>query len=942
MPKLVITTFIVLMSFAAAAQTAGFTFQSAGGGALCAPATVNFTNTSSGNPIGYVWEFGNGQSSNQVSPAINYTNPGTYNVKLIAVFNGFVVETTQSLTISPGISANLTADRNYICQPGPINFTASSTGNISVYSWDFGDGTGIVTTSTPTTAHSFSAFGTFTTTVTTNDVSGCTAKATYPVTVQKTPITGSVAPTTGCIPAVVNFSATANVPSGSSISSYTWDFGDGTVPTTTTVGTNIHSYTSVGSYGPSVSITTSEGCINSYGFGGVAYGIPPTNINAYSNKAVYCGSETPVFVAKALNANSYTWDFGDGTTQTISDTILSHKYLTLGTKVVTVTPYYNGCAGVGTSFNIDITGVIAGFDFSNTCANKTTFSYTDTSQGIINSYKWNFGDGGPGANTANAIHNFSMNGSFITTHIVSDSISGCSDTASVTIHTGSSTLTSPDTIICRNRNVRFYVVNDQTPTSATYTWDAVGVHIDNYPSREQPIQAPFFGVFNSNYVTINNGKQYCPDTAYLNHSVTVRGPELNFTGPATLCSGNLWNVVNNSKPHFPGDSVNLWYWNFYLSPKNDTIYQPAPVQYPYAGTFLIKLVAKDKNGCIDSVFQILRVDPSPFVQAIARKDSLCLGQSDSLIAYHSDSLLWTPAAAVPCADCDTILVSPTSSTQYIATARNSLGCTTSDTIDVRVFRPFTAQSIQPAAYICLNDTVTISASPPGQRIVWSPAAGLSSTSVYSPLASPTASTTYTATLTDSANCFSSSTSINVVVKSLPTVDAGPDRIVPYNSAFTLNPLYSSNINTYTWTPSANLNCSNCPNPAGTALQEEVYLVKVVSDSGCIATDSIKISIECKYANLLLPSAFTPNNDSRNDIFYPIARGIRTIKHFVIFNRMGQKMFEANDFNPNDRSAGWNGDFKGQKADPGAYVYMLEAVCETGNIITKKDSFILIR
>ena len=57
-------------------------------------------------------------------------------------------------------------------------------------------------------------------------------------------------------------------------------------------------------------------------------------------------------------------------------------------------------------------------------------------------------------------------------------------------------------------------------------------------------------------------------------------------------------------------------------------------------------------------------------------------------------------------------------------------------------------------------------------------------------------------VTDSAGCFSDTAYIKIKVKTLPKVDAGPDRIYPYNTPFTFEPVYGSNVIKYLWAPAA--------------------------------------------------------------------------------------------------------------------------------------------
>jgi gliding motility-associated-like protein len=92
----------------------------------------------------------------------------------------------------------------------------------------------------------------------------------------------------------------------------------------------------------------------------------------------------------------------------------------------------------------------------------------------------------------------------------------------------------------------------------------------------------------------------------------------------------------------------------------------------------------------------------------------------------------------------------------------------------------------------------------------------------------------------------------------------------------------------------------------------------------------------------MPKAFSPNNDNLNDYFYPITVGIKTIVRFTIYNRQGQVIYEATNFPPNDKTFGWNGLLKGSYQSVGTYVYILESICDIGEKLIKKGSFVLLR
>ncbi len=161
----------LFLPFISTAQTVSFTYQ-ADNGNTCNPALINFTSTTSQTPIGYTWTFGNGQQSNSTNPSTIYLNAGRYTVKLVVVFSNQAVETSQTITINQNVTSLISSNRNFLCDTGAVIFTASSSGNIGSYLWNFGDGT-TATTTTPTISHSYTSFGSYNANVKVTDVSGC-------------------------------------------------------------------------------------------------------------------------------------------------------------------------------------------------------------------------------------------------------------------------------------------------------------------------------------------------------------------------------------------------------------------------------------------------------------------------------------------------------------------------------------------------------------------------------------------------------------------------------------------------------------------------------------------------------------------------------------------------------------------------------------------------
>jgi gliding motility-associated-like protein len=87
----------------------------------------------------------------------------------------------------------------------------------------------------------------------------------------------------------------------------------------------------------------------------------------------------------------------------------------------------------------------------------------------------------------------------------------------------------------------------------------------------------------------------------------------------------------------------------------------------------------------------------------------------------------------------------------------------------------------------------------------------------------------------------------------------------------------------------------------------------------------------------VPSAFSPNGDSNNDLLHVIARGIFNLDYFYVFNRWGEMIFQSNDVN-----IGWDGKYKGELQEVGSYVYVVSGSDAGGVKITRQGSVTLVR
>lgn len=118
---------------------------------------------------------------------------------------------------------------------------------------------------------------------------------------------------------------------------------------------------------------------------------------------------------------------------------------------------------------------------------------------------------------------------------------------------------------------------------------------------------------------------------------------------------------------------------------------------------------------------------------------------------------------------------------------------------------------------------------------------------------------------------------------------------------------------FAWKPPYNLSDSNAWTTMAFPYHTTTYTVDVTDlVSGCKGSDSVTV-IVLPASYVLVPSAFSPNNDGLNDVLFPVTGGLVTVESFKIFNRWGQVVFAS-------ATEGWDGNFKGQPEETATYVY----------------------
>lgn len=181
---------------------------------------------------------------------------------------------------------------------------------------------------------------------------------------------------------------------------------------------------------------------------------------------------------------------------------------------------------------------------------------------------------------------------------------------------------------------------------------------------------------------------------------------------------------------------------------------------------------------------------------------------------------------------------------------------------------------------------------------------------------------YIAFVRDSAGCQISTT---VIVNDGPffDLDLGPDTTIIFGDSLELQPDLTGGIGmlTYRWRGAfgGTLSCTDCPRPIARPEFEIDYTLMVSDDNGCEAEDRIRVSVR-KIREVAVPTAFTPNDDNRNDRLLVHGRPGTQVVDMMILDQWGNVLFQDGQWEVNDPSRGWDGTHNGKVLNAGVYLY----------------------
>lgn len=811
------------------------------------PFAVNFTSTAPG-AASYSWTFGDGGTSNLQNPSHTYTANGSFDVSLaVANSAGCVNTLTYTDYISAGgLNAAFSIDSPEGCSPMLVNFTSSSTSDVAItnYQWIFDDGN--IGSGAPT-SHIYNG-GTFLPKLIVTNAEGCVDSATLasPIKVGNALIPDFVAdPLVQCVDQPVNF--TNNTVGFSINTQWLWMFGDGS---TSTLQDPTHAYSDTGFYSITL-VAINEGCRNdTTRIDYVEIVVPKADFYFTST----CGSPTTImFHDTSQGAQTWFWDFGDGTTSTqVSPT---HTFPSQNNYTVTliVTNTQTGCVD-STKKTLPVGRPSAGFTVD-TIAGCAAFiaRFTDTSA-FASSWRWDFGDS-TFATTQNPTHIYRNPGIYSVKLVVNPGdpcVDSIVKTNYITVY-GVTGLVSvnprfgcnPLTVSFRDSSTAFM----GTVVGWTWTIDAIDT---TYTVTVQNFTQVFDTGSYTARVAIEESHGCVLGVGTFN--LTVLKPEAAFTNDTIACPGESVVFYNQSQRY----TSSIWDFGDGTTSTLDTVSHA----FAAAGNYNVSLIVRDQIGCTDTilVMNAIQVDtpvadfyvttnfspcppfPVQFFNSTNRTDLQWLwyfGDGDTSTAYDPLHVYFFPG------DYDVTLI-----------AFDSTGCRDTTTyIDMIRVRgpighfvslpdsgcvPLTVQ-IAGTALSTVSSTLDL-----GDGTVLNDTFGVSHTYNYLfPDDENVKSVNYypVYTLTDSVGCTVAYPIDTIVMGRIPYPNLPKDTTVCKGNYVGLRSQFGDH---FQWTSSpapTYLNCDTCKEVLCSAPDTVTLFVVSTTDIGCVARDTVTVNVD---------------------------------------------------------------------------------------------------
>jgi PKD repeat protein len=468
----------------------------------------------------------------------------------------------------------------------------------------------------------------------------------------------------------------------------------------------------------------------------------------------------------------YIWQYGDGTkTDTSSDPVglIQHQFADTGTYKVRLKVILAGqCIDSTSTLAKVYPGFYPGFKITGSCL-FTPLQFTDTTKtkyGVVNSWRWVFGDETTTADTShlqNPVWKYATLGSK-TAELIVQSSKGCIDTVSVPVVVKDKppiTVLFSDTLICSNLPIQDTLMLQASSTGpGQFSWTPVTRIINE--NTATPLVFP--ATTTIYHVQINEDGCINTDSVrvrVVDHVTLDAGPD------STIC-------LTDTITLHPSTNALAFLWSPAATFNNPKLEDPLVTP---AGTTTYHLVASiGKCNVADDV--TIRTVPYPGSDA-GKDQAICFSDTARLNATITGaSFNWTPVYSLINANTLTPLAHPVTTTSYILAVYDVLGCPKPkfDTVVVTVRPPIFASAGNDTSVI-VNQPLTLHATG-APLYVWTPPDHLNQDDIQSPVALFNSSGiyTYAVKVYTTENCFAIDT---IHIKVFQTA---PDIYVP--NAFT--------------------------------------------------------------------------------------------------------------------------------------------------------------
>jgi len=294
-------------------------------------------------------------------------------------------------------------------------------------------------------------------------------------------------------------------------------------------------------------------------------------------------------------------------------------------------------------------------------------------------------------------------------------------------------------------------------------------------------------------------------------------------------------VCKDAQVQMQASGAASWAWAPAAGLSSTTISNPvatvaANTEYIVTGTTIYGCSAKDTVN--------VSLHPVPDILTDKEK-GICPETSVQLVANNTlTNYSWTPATGLSNTAISNPVASPDVNTEYIVSGTTAEGCTVKDTINVNIYT-LPVVIVDRTINICPNIPIQLGSNNALASWSWTPATGLSSTTISNPVATPDVSTEYRLTGVTTDGCTVKDT-ISINLYTLPTVIV--DRTL---NACLHSPVQLSANNTmvaWSWSPAAGLNNTTISNPVATPATSTQYILTGRSADGCTVKDTVDVNL----------------------------------------------------------------------------------------------------